>query len=69
MITRKSFLAMVLPPLQEGEHYCSWGNKKVNEEDKVRQRFATSIDELSQQADALQADGFNAWVIVHKIKD
>lgn len=66
MITRKSFLAMVLPPLQEGEHYCSWGNKKVNEEDKVRQRFATSIDELSQQADALQADGFNAFYAMAK---
>ena len=66
MITRNQFLAMVLPPLQDGEHYCSWGNKKVNEEDKVRQRFATSIDELSQQADALQADGFNAFYAMAK---
>ena len=66
MITRNDFLAMVLPPLQEGEHYCSWGNKKVNEEDKVRQRFATSIDELSQQADALQADKYNAFYAMAK---
>lgn len=66
MITRKEFLAMVLPPLQNGEHYCSWGNKKVNEEDKVRQRFATSIDELSQQADDLQVDGFNAFYAMAK---
>lgn len=66
MITRKAFLAMVLPPLQTGEHYCSWGNKKVNEEDKVRQRFATSIDELSQQADDLQVDGYNAFYAMAK---
>lgn len=66
MITRKEFLSMVLPPLQTGEHYCSWGNKKVNGEDKVRQRFATSVDELSQQADALQEDGYNAFYAVAK---
>jgi len=66
MITRKEFLAMVLPSLQEGEHYCSWGNKKINGDDQVRQRFATSIDELSQQADDLQADGYNAFYAVAK---
>lgn len=66
MITRNDFLAMVLPPLQEGEHYCSWGNKKANEKDKVRQQFATSIQELSAQADALQADGYNAFYAMAK---
>ena len=61
MTTRNSFLAMVLPPLQNGEHYCSWGNKKENDKDRVRQQFATSIEELSEQADGLQAEGFNAF--------
>lgn len=66
MITRNSFLAMVLPPLQEGEHYCSWGNKKENDKDRVRQQFASSIEELSAQADALQADGYNAFYAMAK---
>lgn len=66
MITRNEFLAMVLPPLQTGEHYCSWGNKKDGENDRVRQRFAASIEELSSQADALQADGFNAFYAMAK---
>lgn len=61
MITRNSFLAMVLPPLQTGEHYCSWGNKKENDKDRVRQQFATSIEELSAQSDGLQADDYNAF--------
>ena len=66
MITRNSFLAMVLPPLQTGEHYCSWGNKKENDKDRVRQQFATSIEELSAQADGLQAHGFNAFYAMAK---
>lgn len=61
MITRKEFLSMVLPPLLAGEHYCSWGNKKHNDKELVRQKFATSVDELSDQADELQANGFNAF--------
>jgi len=61
MITRNSFLAMVLPPLKDGEHYCSWGNRKENDKDRVRQQFATTIEELSAQSDGLQADGFNAF--------
>jgi len=61
MISRNEFLGLVLPPLQEGEHYCSWGNKKENDRDRVRQQFATSIEELSAQADELQSEGFNAF--------
>lgn len=61
MTTRNGFLAMALPPLQTGEHYCSWGNKKENDKDRVRQQFATSIEELSAQSDALQADGYNVF--------
>lgn len=68
MTTRSEFLAMVLPPLQEGEHYCSWGNKKSDgqKDDQVRQRFATSLEELSDQADTLQANGFNAFYAMAK---
>ena len=58
MITRKEFLAMVLPPLAPGEHYCSWG---INQKEHVRQRFVTSFQELSDQCDALQANQFNAF--------
>ena len=61
MISRNDFLGLVLSPLQEGEHYCSWGNKKENDKDRVRQQFATSFEELSAQADALQAEGYNAF--------
>ena len=66
MTTRSEFLAMVLPPLQDGEHYCSWGNKKDGQDDKVRQLFASSLDELSEQADTLQANGFNAFYAMAK---
>ena len=69
MLSRKEFFALVLPPLEEGEHYCNWGNKKelVEEEgeskpkDVVRQRFASDIEGLSEQADIFQEDGFNAF--------
>ena len=74
MLSRKEFFALVLPPLEEGEHYCNWGNKKelVEEngesklKDVARQRFATSIEGLSDQADALQADGFNSFFALAK---
>jgi hypothetical protein len=58
MLSRKEFFALVLPPLEEGEHYCSWGNKG---KDEVRQRFTANIEELSDKSDALQADEFNAF--------
>ena len=61
MTTRNGFLAMVLPPLKDGEHYCSWGNKKENDKDRVWQQFATSIEELSAKSDGLQAAGYNAF--------
>jgi hypothetical protein len=66
MTMRSTFLSAVLPPLQDGEHYCSWGNKKEDEKEQVRQRFATSIEELSEQCDALQAAGFNAFYALAK---
>ena len=61
MLSRKEFLSLVLPPLEEGEHYCSWGNKRVGEKDLVRQKFTTTIDGLSDLSDDLQAQGFNAF--------
>jgi hypothetical protein len=61
MISRNDFLGLVLSPLKDGEHYCSWGNKKENDETRVRQQFAASIEELSAQVDGLQAEGYNAF--------
>ena len=62
MLSRKEFFALVLPPLEEGENYCSWGNKEdQNGKKLVRQNFATSFDELSDQVDALQGNGFNGF--------
>ena len=61
MLSRTEFLALVLPPLLEGEHYCSWGNKKAEGKDLIRQKFTTSIDGLSSLSDGLQADGYNSF--------
>jgi len=58
MLSRKEFFALVLPPLEEGDHYCSFGNKG---KDEIRQRFATDIEDLSIKSDLLQAEGFNAF--------
>lgn len=66
MTTRNEFLAMVLPPLHDGEHYCSWGIKKENDKDRIRQYFVTSVEELSAQSDELQADGFNVFYALAK---
>ena len=66
MTTRSAFLTAVLPPLSEGEHYCIWGNKKENDKDRVRQRFVTSIEELSGHADVLHSDTFNVFFALAK---
>ena len=63
MVSRNEFLTLVLPPLDDGECYFSWGNKG---KEGIRQRFATSIEELSEKSDALQMDGFNAFYGVAK---
>jgi hypothetical protein len=62
MTTREQFLSAVLPPLSEGEHYCNWGNKK----EQIRQRFATSVEQLCAQADQLQAADFNSFFALAK---
>lgn len=66
MVTRIDFLSAVLPPLQPGEHYCSWGNKKENGKERVRQKFATSLEELIEQCDELQATGYNSFYALAK---
>ena len=66
MTTRSEFLTAVLPPLSEGEHYCIWGSKKENDKDRIRQRFVTSIEELSGHADVLHSDTFNVFFALAK---
>jgi hypothetical protein len=66
MTTRNEFLTLVLPPLHEGEHYCAFGIKTVDEKDVVRQKFVGSIEEISARADALVAEGFNAFFAMAK---
>jgi hypothetical protein len=61
MISRKEFLALVLPPLNEGENYCTFGIKTVNDKEIVKQRFVNSIEEISTQADAMVVDESNAF--------
>lgn len=66
MTTRNEFLTLVLPPLHEGEHYCAFGIKTVDEKDVVRQKFVGSIEEISARADALVTEGFNAFFAMAK---
>jgi hypothetical protein len=66
MTTRNEFLTLVLPPLHEGEHYCAFGIKTVDEKDVVRQKFVGSIEDISARADALVADGYNAFFAMAK---
>lgn len=66
MTTRNEFLTLVLPPLHEGEHYCAFGIKTVDEKDVVRQKFVGSIEEISARADALVTDGYNAFFAMAK---
>ena len=66
MITRKEFLTLVLPPLNENEHYCVFGTKVVNDEDVVRQRFVKDLDGISREGDALGKEGFNVFFAMAK---
>ena len=61
MFLRKDFLALVLPPLEEGESYCTVGIKEDGENKDVRQRFVGSIDEICQHADEFVASKYNAF--------
>ena len=64
MISTNDFLAMVLPPLEEGEHYCSFN---IDNDDNRRQFLVPSIDEVISKnkewhVDAIEPlhDGLNA---------
>lgn len=62
MLTRNDFLALILPPLNEGEGYCMVGIK----EEATRQRFVESIDAMSQYANELAASEFNVFFATAK---
>ena len=61
MISRNTFLALVLPSLETGEHYCTLGIKSVNDKDIIKQRFVDSIEQISEHADEFVADGCHAF--------
>lgn len=66
MISRKEFLALVLPPLEENEFYCTVGIKENTNNKDVNQRFVSSIDEVSQHADEFVANTYNAFFAMAK---
>jgi hypothetical protein len=61
MLSRKDFLALVLPPLEEGESYCTVGIKEDGEDKDVRQRFVSSVDAISEHADEFVGTQYNAF--------
>jgi hypothetical protein len=63
MLSRTEFLSLVLPPLQEGENYCVWGNDSLG---NIRQKFVSSIEEISARADKLLEDNYNAFFALAK---
>jgi hypothetical protein len=63
MFSRTEFLSLVLPPLQTGECYCSWGNDAQGD---IRQKFVASIEELSVEADKLVDENFNSFFALAK---
>jgi len=69
MLSRSEFLALVLPPLNDGEHYCTFGQKVVDERDVVKQQFVDSIEAISTVSDQLGADHFNVFFGVAKYGD
>lgn len=54
----KRFLELVLA--HEGE-YCVWANKGVKPNERIKQSFYSSIDEVLQAARDLDANGWNAF--------
>lgn len=61
MISRKEFLASVLPSLQDNEQYCVLGIKTIKDKDSIRQLFVDSIDSLSDMSDKLVSQRFNVF--------
>lgn len=66
MISRKAFLALVLPSLQEGECYFTFGIKHVDDKPITKQRFVTAIDDIDTNADLLVGEEFNAFYAMAK---
>jgi len=66
MLSRKDFLALVLPSLEEGESYCTVGIKEDGEDKDVRQRFVRSIDAISDHADEFVDAKYNAFFAMAK---
>lgn len=62
MLSRSKFLALTLPPLQGEECYCVVGIK----DGSVRQKFVTSVNEISECADDLVAGKFNVFFALAK---
>ena len=60
MLSRTEFLSLVLPPLEEGEKYVSWGNSGADPS-KFEQKFVSNIEELCTVSDGLQAKQYNAF--------
>ena len=58
MISQLEFLALVLPPLCEGEHYCVFGNI---DSDHVRQRFVPTLEGIAEQAVIFGDDNYNVF--------
>tara|TARA_R110000868_G_scaffold23245_7_gene94062 strand:+ start:1157 stop:4039 length:2883 start_codon:yes stop_codon:yes gene_type:complete len=69
MVSRKAFLALVLPSLQEGECYCTFGIKHVDDKPVIKQRFVTSLDAIDSNADLLVAEQYNAFFAMAKYGD
>jgi hypothetical protein len=63
MLSRIDFLSLVLPPLQNGECYCSWANDAQGD---IKQKFVASVEELSAEADKLVNDNFNSFFALAK---
>lgn len=63
MLSRTEFLSLVLPPLQTGECYCSWANDAQGD---IKQKFVSSIEELSAESDKLVSDNFNSFFALAK---
>mgnify|MGYP003336998826 CR=1 FL=1 len=63
MLSKTDFLSLVLPPLQTGECYCSWGNDAQGD---IRQKFVHSIEELCTESGKLVDDNFNSFFALAK---
>jgi hypothetical protein len=63
MLNRDDFLSVVLPPISGNEQYCALEIKTLtaNGKPQVRQKFVSSIKELSSQADEMVSNTGNAF--------